>query len=214
MLLQIETIVVGQLQTNCYLVIDKKSSDCLIIDPGADAENIQNRITDLKVNPKMIIATHGHFDHVLAVVDLQISFSIPFLINEKDIFLLKRMPETAEHFLKMKINTPVPIPDKKITESQSISVGSLQFEILFSPGHTPGGISLYFKSEKLLFSGDTWFADGGIGRTDFSYSSLGDLHTSLKQLAALPDETGLFSGHGRGSNIGRERRNISFALDN
>jgi glyoxylase-like metal-dependent hydrolase (beta-lactamase superfamily II) len=158
------------------------------------------------------VATHGHFDHVLAVVDLQLAYAIPFLIHHKDRFLLKRMSETAEHFLKIPIKIPIPVPDKTISKDQQVVAGSLTFEIIQTPGHTPGSISLYFKNEKTLFSGDTWFADGAVGRTDFSYASAKDLHLSLVRLSALPDSTRLFSGHGRASSVGDEKMNIKESI--
>ena len=87
--MEIEKLIVGQLQTNCYLVWDKKTREGIIIDPGDDAEYIISRIKDLEIKPQMILATHGHFDHVLAVLELKLAFKIPFLLHRKDLFLVK-----------------------------------------------------------------------------------------------------------------------------
>ena len=89
----------GQLQTNCYLVSCPKTKEAAVIDPGDDGDFIIRRISDLGLKPKLILATHGHFDHVLAVVELKLAFNIPFLVHKKDLFLLERLRKTAEYFL-------------------------------------------------------------------------------------------------------------------
>ena len=96
--MKIETLVVGQLQTNCYLVWDEKVGEGIIIDPGDDADYIINKLRDFNITPKAILATHGHFDHLLAVNELKLAFKIPFLLHQKDLPLLKHMRESTMHF--------------------------------------------------------------------------------------------------------------------
>ncbi len=199
--MRIEKLVVGSLGTNCYLVWEDKTRQALIIDPGDDGDYIIRKIQDLRLSPKFIVATHGHFDHLLAVLEVKLAFSIPFLMNKEDLFLLKRAKGTALKFLKTTAD-PVPLPDQYIRETDVISFGNEKLIVLETPGHTPGGISL--KGKETIFSGDTLFADG-VGRTDFSYSSKKDLRTSIKRLLAFSPDNKVYPGHGEETTVARER---------
>ena len=199
----IKTLVVGQLQTNCYLIIDKKVKKALIIDPGDDADYIIRILADEKVTPLKIIATHGHFDHILGVTELKLNFNIPFLINQKDLFLVKDMVKRTKYYLPDV--TPIPPNiDKFLVNDEVIDFGNNQIRIIETPGHTPGSICLYSAKQNILFSGDTIFAGGGVGRTDFSYSSSIDLQKSLKKIFKLPGITTIYPGHGETSTIKQE----------
>jgi len=206
--MKIETLVVGQLQTNCYLVYDQKSRKTVIIDPGDDADFIIQRIKDLELKSEFILATHGHFDHVLAALELKLAFKIPFLIHKDDLFLVKRAVRTADYFVgdTQGFN---PYPDKFIKEKDIISIGkNLQLKVIATPGHSPGGVSFY--SRGVLFSGDTLFYNS-FGRTDYNYGSLTDLKKSIKEkLFKLPDKTVVYSGHGPQTTIGQEKNNFTF----
>lgn len=193
--LQILTLPVGQMKANCYLLIDNQSLDSIIVDPGDDAEFIQNRIRDLGATPKMIIATHGHFDHTGAVLELKLSYKIPFLMNKKDYFLLLQNRQSAKHFTGNDIG-PAPVVNKNITERLEIVLGENKFVVWETPGHTPGSICLYDETEKVILVGDLVFAEGGVGRTDFSYSSRIDLENSIKRITQLPKEIIVYPGHG------------------
>lgn len=190
--MEIQSVVVGQLQTNCYLVWDSKSLEAIIIDPGDDGDYIIRRIGDFNLLPKYIIATHGHFDHVLAVTELKLAFNIPFLIHQKDLFLYQRAGRTAKFFQKVAADVILP-PDKFIKEGDWLKFGREKLKVLETPGHTPGSISLYVPG--FLFSGDVIFAQGR-GRTDFSYSSEKDLEKSIKKIFSLPKDTIVYPGHG------------------
>lgn len=181
--MRVEKVVVGQLGTNCYLVWDEKTRKTIIIDPGDDGDYIIRKIQDFKLSPVLIIATHGHFDHVLAALELKLAFSIPFLIHKADLFLLNRVQQ----------------PNKFVKEGDIISFGQEKLKVLETPGHSPGGISLLEKG--VVFSGDTIFADG-FGRTDFSYGSKEDLEKSVKKLFKLPEDTIVYPGHGEETTIG------------
>lgn len=194
--MKIERLVVGQLATNCYLVSDKKN-EAIIIDPGDDGDYIIQRILDLKLSPKLIIATHGHFDHVLAVIELKLAFKIPFLIHRLDLFLIKQVQKSAKYFLKIEVY-PVVTPDRFLKDGEIIKVGNESLEVLVTPGHTPGSISLLGKG--IVFTGDTLFANG-VGRTDFSYGSKEALEKSLKKLSRLPGDTLVYPGHGKETTI-------------
>ena len=197
------TLPVGQMRTNCCIVSSKESTDCMIIDPGDDADYIERIISDNKFNPVMILATHGHFDHIMAATELKLAYDIPFVIQERDEFLVKNMQPSAKHFLGIDVDPPPEI-DEYLKDGDKLTVGNIELEVVETPGHTPGSICLYLPREKLILTGDTLFADGGVGRTDFSYSSSQDLGNSLKKIFKLPAKTTIYPGHGRESTLGEE----------
>lgn len=191
----------GQLQANCYFLINNQ--DCLIIDPGDEADFIIGKLQQADLHLVGVVATHGHFDHVMAVGEIQRSFDVRFYISEKDMFLLDRVEQTAEYFLGYR---PVILPPKDIEfiNKKKLQVASYELRILETPGHTPGGLCFHFPEEKIIFTGDTLFKDG-IGRFDFSYSSKKDLINSLKKILKLPVETIVYPGHGEVTSIKQEK---------
>ena len=189
----IETIVVGQMAANCYIVVDH--GEALIIDPGDDAEYIIDKLTHLAANPTLIVATHGHFDHIMAARTLQLAYRIPFAIHPDDIFLLKQMRDSARHYLGITTDPP-PKVAKKLKDEETLKIGSKILKVFHVPGHTPGSICLTLASEKILFVGDTIFAGGIVGRTDFSYANKKDLERSLRRILDFPSKTKLLPGHG------------------
>ena len=200
---EIITLVVGQMQENCYLFYDSQSLDTLIIDPGDDADYIERIIADNKLQPTQIIATHGHFDHIMAVTELKLAYNIPFRIHKNDEFLVKNMQNSAKHFLGIDADPP-PIVDEFINPKSRINIGNNYLQIIEVPGHTPGSIYLYSKADNVLFTGDLLFADGAVGRTDFSYSNVNELQKSLRKIFKLPPQTQIFPGHGRSSTLEEE----------
>lgn len=196
------------MDSNCYLVIDEKSREVLIIDPGDDADYIQRIISDEELKPVMIIATHGHFDHILAVTELKLTYNIRFLMSRDDEFLLSRVRSSAEYFTKANDVLPKPTIDSYLTGATPVSVGKMQFEVIKTPGHTPGSVSLYFKKENALFVGDLIFKSGGIGRYDFEYCSKDDLIKSIRNIIKLPENTIVYPGHGDPTTIGDEKSSL------
>lgn len=191
----------GQLQANCYFLI--KDNNCLIIDPGDEADFILSKLQQANLHLVGVLVTHGHFDHVMVVGEIQKSFNVPFYISQKDLFLLKRLKESAEYFLDHK---PIVLQPKNIIfiNKKMLQVASYKLRILETPGHTPGSVCYYLPEEKIIFTGDTLFKDG-IGRYDFSYSSKKDLDSSLKKLFKLPKDTIVYPGHGEETTLARER---------
>lgn len=208
MTIQVKLLKVGQLRTNCYLVTDDISSKALIIDPGDGVDFIQRKISDEEVTPTKIIATHGHFDHILAVNELKLAYNIPFLMHKNDEFLLERMRSSCKFFTGYDPGPP-PTVDGFLTRSNPVKLGKYKFKTIQTPGHTPGGISLYSKKEKVVFVGDLMFERGGVGRTDFSYSSKSDLDKSIEKILKLPNDTEVYSGHGE-SFLSSKRENHGF----
>jgi len=194
----------GLLQANCYFLIEE--NDLILIDPGDDVPFILEEIQRKRLNLKAIFATHGHFDHIGAVGEIQKSFDVPFYINEKDLFLVERLNETAKYFLGY---NPYFLPPKNIKElnNKKFHFSRFTFDVISTPGHTPGSVCFYFQKEKLVFTGDTLFKNG-IGRYDFSYSDKRELFESLKKILSLPDETLIYPGHGKQTVIGDEKHQI------
>ena len=193
--MRIIRLVVGQLQTNCYLAIDEETGKSLIIDPGDAANFIAEKIIQLKLKPAAIIATHGHFDHVLAANELQLAFKTPFLIHKEDQKILNHMSQSASWWLKRKIIEQPPKVTKFIKEGGRIRFGRCFLKIIETPGHSPGSICLYNQKNKILFSGDTIFS-GGIGRTDLSYGSRQAIQKSLKKINQKFTGFTIYPGHG------------------
>lgn len=191
----VETLPVGQLKTNCYLVYKQYSGNCVIIDPGDDADYIQRKIADFDLKPQSIIATHGHFDHILAVNELKLAYDIPFFIHENDKFLVSRMRKSAKYYCDIDPG-PHPAIDGFLEENNRFSKKGINFEIISIPGHTPGSVAFYDKKNKMIFSGDLLFAEGSFGRYDYSYSSRVDLEKSIDKILIFPKETLVYSGHG------------------
>jgi hydroxyacylglutathione hydrolase len=202
--LTILTFPVGQMQTNCYFLIHKKSKDTFVIDPGDDGDYLSQKIVDLRLHPVGIIATHGHFDHIMAVSHLQYTFQIPFIMSKKDTFLVQQMPESAMRFLHIKTG-PSPEVDLNIDTMKQIRFTDINITVIPTPGHTPGGVCLHIKKEKVLFSGDVIFEQGAIGRYDFLYSDRESLISSVVRVLKLPAKTVIFSGHGGVTSVEKER---------
>lgn len=206
--LDIITLPVGNLQTNCYLVKNKESDESVIIDPGDDGEYIEGVISDKKIRAMAIIATHGHFDHILAASALKLAYNIPFLAHKKDKFLIDAMQSSAQYFLGIKVDPP-PSVDSYFKDGSDFRLGESKMHILSTPGHTPGSICLYIKSNNVLFCGDLMFDKGSLGRSDFSYSDTTLLQKSLRKILALPPRTVIYPGHGPAFTVGEERDYIA-----
>lgn len=197
--MEIHRFVVGQLQTNCYLLVRSQTHQAAIIDPGDEGDFLSEKILQLKISPQMILLTHGHFDHCLAAEELRLNFEIPVFVHKSDFPLLKNIKKSAFHWLpylqgKEKILIPQKVKPLKVGES--IKFGQEKLTVIHTPGHTPGSVSFHSAKEKLLFCGDLLFKDG-VGRTDFSYSSSAKLEESIKKIYSLPSKTLIYPGHGQ-----------------
>lgn len=199
--MQIIQYSLGQLQANCYFLIE--GDECLIIDPADEATFILEELQRRKLKLVGMLATHGHFDHVMAAGEIQLSKKVPLHIFKEDQFLIDRLEETAEHFLGFKPNIIKPTPIIQII-GVKCKIASFEFENIPTPGHTPGSCCFYFRKEQIIFAGDTLFKQG-IGRYDFSYSSKSDLKKSIRRLLQLPDDTTVYPGHGESTTINDEK---------
>jgi len=194
MALKYKKLVVGSLKTNCYILYDVKTNDAIIIDPGDDANYIQRIIGDNEFNIVAIALTHGHFDHMLAVLELILAYKVSLLASKCDEDIINRAKETSEYFTKV-ASGPPPAIDIDLDELKEIEVGNIHLSVIKTPGHTPGGISFYDKGSKLLIVGDVVFKDG-VGRTDFKYASYDENIKSIKKIIIFPNDTKVLCGHG------------------
>ena len=188
-------LIVGELGTNCYLLYSPDKT-AVIIDPGDEGVEIAQMINEMGLKPSAILLTHGHFDHILGVLDLQLIYNIPVAMDKEDAFLVDRASETAQYYLKNKIFAPkIRSLKNDLHNFEKIRLGDEEIKIIKTPGHTPGGVCFYTNKSKLLFCGDTIFADG-VGDTGHQYSSKDDLQKSINKIFKLDDDTTVLPGHG------------------
>jgi hydroxyacylglutathione hydrolase len=204
----LETLVVGPFASNCYIVGSKSSKQGIIIDPGAEAKVILKTVKDLGLTIPLIVVTHTHIDHVGALTPVKDETGAEFALynSEAASGVFSRMLSSMSGGSLNQL----PKPDRLLKDGDTIDIGGLHFTVLYTPGHSPDGISLY--GHKIVFTGDSLF-NYGIGRTDFPGCSYDQLMESIQnKLMTLPDETIVYPGHGPSSTIGEERKGNPFLL--
>lgn len=210
MAINIHTLVVGPFAVNCYLVWDQASNDGLIIDPGAEAEQIGRQIDDLEINPKAILLTHGHGDHIAAVAELKRQYDIPLYVGVEDESLLADPGANISAFFDHPIVAPK--PDHQLIDEQLLTIAGLDLLVLATPGHTAGGVCFLHQESGQLFCGDTLFASS-IGRTDLPGGNHQQLIDSINaKIMTLPDDIVCYPGHGATTTVGTERRSNPFLI--
>jgi glyoxylase-like metal-dependent hydrolase (beta-lactamase superfamily II) len=199
-----ETIIVGPLEVNCFILGCEESKDGVVVDPGGDPNKIIAAITRLGLRISCVINTHGHFDHVGGNRKVLEHTGAEYLVHEGDVQSLSRASEVAVKFGVTAENSPQ--PDRFLEDGMVLTFGNYRIEVLHTPGHTPGGCCLYLADEGMVLTGDTLFADG-VGRSDFPGGSHKALIESIRtRLLTLPDATRVYPGHGPSTTIGHERR--------
>ncbi len=196
-----EMVVVGALDTNCYLVYCEESSECAVVDPGAEPEKIIRQIGSLGLVPVILIDTHGHIDHVGANKDIKERYDIPLCIHSLDSGMLDNiLATTMGLFLGAKKS---PEPDRFLEDGELIPIGKSHLKVIHTPGHSPGSVSL--AGDGFLLSGDLLFC-GGVGRTDLPGGSSSVLEDSIrKKIFTFPDDTIVLPGHGPSTSVGQEK---------
>ncbi len=201
-----EMVVVGALETNCYLVYCEETMECAVVDPGADPEKIIQKIGELGLMPGILINTHGHVDHVGANKDIKEKYDIPLYIHSSDSQMLDNILSTAMGFFIGAKKSPK--PDKFLEDGENIPIGKSHLKVIHTPGHSPGSISL--SGDGFLLSGDLLFY-GGVGRTDLPGGSWELLEDSIrKKIFIFPDDTVVLPGHGPSTSIGQEKNTNPF----
>jgi len=204
--LQIETLLLGPLNTNCYILSDGETRSAVVIDPADDGQLIYNHLTKNNLILVKILLTHGHYDHIGGIVSLKSLSNAPIFIHSLDAEMLTNPEKNFSVF----IGTPYksPEPDGFLNDGELITVGKKQVRVFHTPGHSQGSVS--FACDGFVIVGDTLF-NGSVGRTDFPGSSFDILIQSIQsKLLTLPDDTIAYPGHGPETTIGKERKGNPF----
>lgn len=211
MTIEITYVTLGLAATNAYLVADSETKNAILIDPVDEGELLVRMAADRGWTIKLIVATHAHFDHVLASAKVKELTNAPFLIHHEATAWLDALPQTGVRFT----GSPFPEaakPDRFIADGEAIDLDAIHLEALYTPGHAPGHLSLFMPEQRLVFSGDALFA-GSIGRTDLPGGSMDVLmHSIFDRLIPLGDDVQVLPGHGDPTTIGDERETNPYLL--
>lgn len=205
--MHIQTLCLGSFASNCY-IISNDQREALVIDPGSEADQILEALNAGQLNVVAFLLTHGHIDHVSALADVQRRYpSAAVALHPKDAsWAFTEANRMLPWFDTPQAPTHI---DRSLAEGQTWTDAGWTYEILETPGHSPGSVSFYFKKEAVLFSGDVLFKDS-VGRTDLPGGDGRVLAASLKRLSALPEETLIYPGHGPETTLGDELRSNPF----
>jgi glyoxylase-like metal-dependent hydrolase (beta-lactamase superfamily II) len=203
-----EILPVGLLQCNCSIFGDEQSREAMVIDPGDEVETITEVLERHGLKVKAIVITHGHIDHVAGANKLRALTGAPVYMNERDFEQLDLLPAMAQW---LRVETPErTVVDMAAKDGTVLNLGTAQFHVLETPGHTQGSVSVWIPQEKKLVAGDTLFREG-IGRTDLPGGNSQQILSSIRtKLFELPDDTVVIPGHGAGTTIEREKRHNPF----
>lgn len=202
----IETMEVGPVITNCYVVGCEETKEGLVIDPGGDSDRILALIERSGLNVTQLLNTHGHADHIAGNAAIHRALGCKILIHEADADMITSRASSLLDWIPE--GEPSPPADRRLSDGDQVQVGSLAFDVLHLPGHTPGGIGLL--TDKVIFTGDTLFAES-IGRTDLPGGSEEVLFRTLaERIATLDDQLTAYPGHGPATTIGREKERNPF----
>lgn len=198
-----EILPVGALQCNCSIFGDEQSREAIVIDPGDEIGEIEKILARHQLHVKAIVITHAHIDHIGGAAKLKALTDAPVYMNEQDQVLYDHLDQQAS-WLGMRTPERTAV-DVAAREGEKLTLGSADFQIIHTPGHTQGSISLWIPAENKLIAGDTLFRDS-IGRTDLPGGDYGQILRSIAgKLLVLPEEAVVVPGHGAKTTIGRER---------
>jgi len=198
-MLKIKSIISGQFEVNCYLVYDDVTKSAVIIDPGQDGSSVIETISNLKLNPELLINTHGHFDHILSDDVIRTKYNIPLAIHKNDADFLSDVVKNASYVIGE--TATVKVPEIIFDKEQTYQTSFCKYSVLNTPGHTPGSVCILIDNN--LFSGDTLFA-GSVGRTDFPGSNSTAMQQSLQKLKLLDEKIKVYPGHGPFTDMKKE----------
>ena len=196
---------VGPFRENAYLVVDETTNRAVLIDPGAEPDRILTMVRDSGATLDAIWLTHAHLDHIGAVAAVRREWSVPVHLHPDDLPLYERATDQAA-FYGLPFEQPEN-PDVELADGDVVTVGSLRFDVLHTPGHSPGHV--IFKHRDTVFGGDLLFS-GSVGRTDLPLSDPNSMETSLARICELDDATVVHPGHGPAITVGHERATNPF----
>ncbi len=204
---QIVQLVFNDFQENTYLLFDD-SGECIIIDPGcndtSEREELAGEIARRQLRPVRLINTHCHLDHVFGNAFVAGSWNLPLEIHREDLPMLQAVPQVCRMY-GLPEPEPSPEPGRFMEEGEFIEFGNTRLEVIHTPGHSPGSVSLYCEADRFLISGDVLFY-GSVGRSDFPGGNHQILISSIKdKLFPLGDDVRVYSGHGQATTIGFEK---------
>ncbi|MDR1018752.1 MAG: MBL fold metallo-hydrolase [Lachnospiraceae bacterium] len=204
--MRIETFVIGIGGVNCYYVINEDTKEAVVVDPGAYPKRVRSFIEKEGIDIKAILLTHGHFDHIMGLKDMEdaLGNNIPIYIHEKEIYKLSdaKANHSATYTDGYVYETDLIVPVK---DGDVLDLIGYSFQVIYTPGHTIGGCCYYVKSEDVLFAGDTLFR-ANVGRCDFEDGDIVAIKKSIREkLFLLPDDTKVLPGHDMASTIGWEK---------
>jgi glyoxylase-like metal-dependent hydrolase (beta-lactamase superfamily II) len=199
----IESIVVGPIQTNVYVVGCAQTGRAAIVDAGGNAPGLLELAAKHDLEIVSILQTHAHIDHLAAIPEIKRATGAPIYLHPDDRMLWQAAPQQGMRF-GIEVEE-LPDFEHELSDGQRIEIGELQAEVMWLPGHSPGSVAFHFAAQSVVLSGDVLFA-GSMGRVDLPGSNPDAMRASLARIKQLPDETRVLSGHGPATSIGREKQ--------
>ncbi len=201
--LQIETLILGMVSTNCYIAKNKETGGILIVDPADYAGRVIAKVSEMGGTPEAILLTHGHFDHVGAAQELKEHYGIPVCCLDKETEILENVSKNLSMMGGRGFTVSA---DRLFRDGESVELAGVSIRVIHTPGHTCGSTCYYIEEEQVLFAGDTLFCCS-VGRTDFPTGSMRQIHDSIhEKLFVLPEETLVLPGHDQSTSIGYEKK--------
>ncbi len=205
----VRTYPLGYIQTNCYIISNQKK-ECLIVDPGGHADALIKELKKLQLKPLAILLTHAHFDHIGALDEVREEFAIPVYIHKAEEKWLKDPMKNGSGKYEEIPSLVCKEADHVISSEGNMSISDFHFEMVFTPGHSPGSITYYFQQEGFAIVGDTLF-ENSIGRTDLPGGNEKQLMTVIhNKLLTMPEDTIIYPGHGPATTVGNEMNSNPF----
>jgi len=192
-MLNIVTVCVGEEKTNCYIIYQGEEKEAVIIDPGDDAGYIADMLLQKNLVPKVILLTHGHYDHLRAAEELSLIYNAKIYVDRKDKFLIER---TEKVLLKYSKDNKINKISVDFFGEKEVELGKIKLTIIPTPGHTPGSVSFYLESTNIAFIGDLCFSDGSLGEYRHPYSRKNNILASIKSLLKISKNLFVYPGHG------------------